>query len=178
MKKYLLFAAFIFACFSSFSQTVKTWTKTDSEWYGTPKEKAEQEGISNKVGYELYRLIGFKEYYANGLASYLQENGYNMDDAKDIKGGSIFVFSQRVGTGSAPKLYIKYMVNSQKRITSMRITGYPMGLASLFVSYWPTDIQWSSVETLKKGVIATKMLINESITYNSAGAAPFIEITK
>lgn len=177
MKRIILSICLLITCYAAFSQDT-TWTKTDAKLYGTPKEKSEQNALWNKAGYELYRLIGFKEYYANGLATYLQNNGYNMDETKDIKGGSLFVFSPRIGTGTPPKLYFKYWVNADKRITKVVITGYPYGLASLFVSYWPTDVQWASTESLKKGVIASKMLVDETITYNNKGAAPFIEISK
>jgi hypothetical protein len=177
MRK-LLFIAFLFMGFVCANAQDTTFTKNDAIMYGTLKEKTDQNALWNKAGYELYRLIGFKEFYANGIASYLQMNGYNMDDTRDIKGGSLFVFSQRIGMGQPPKIYLKYMVNKQKRITAVRITGYPYGLASLFVRYWPTDIQWPSTANLKRGIVATKMLIDEKITYNYAGVTPFIEISK
>jgi hypothetical protein len=178
MKKLTLVSLLLFSAFIAFGQDTAAFTKNDAIMYGTASEKRDQDALWNKAGYELYRLIGYKEYYANGIASYLQTNGYNMDDTRDIKGGSIFVFSQRVGMGTPPKIYLKYWVNRQKRITAVRITGYPYGLASLFVSYWPTDIQWPATAALKRGVVATKMLIDEKITFNYAGATPFIEISK
>lgn len=164
------------ACFV-FAQD-STFTKAETKLYGSPKEKAEQVALRQKAGYELYRLIGFKEYYANGIASFLQMNGYNLDDTKAAGNQTTFVFTPRVGMGKPPKLYFKYWVNTDKRITKVQLSGYPDALAKLFVFYWPTDAQWANVAQLKKGTVAKKMLIDEAITYNSKGGAPFIEVSK
>ncbi|UOE47997.1 hypothetical protein MTO98_26660 [Mucilaginibacter sp. SMC90] len=179
MKKPILVTLFILAGAYCYAQTdTAKWTKTDAKWYGTPKEKREQQALWDKAGYELYRLIGYKEYYANGIATYLQANGYNMDETRYIKGGSEFIFAPRISTGGEPKLYLKYWVNADKRITKVKITGHPVGLARLFIQYWPTDIQWTSTAQLHNGVVAKKMLIDETITYNNKTGVPFIEISK
>ena len=168
----------LFTALATFAQDT-AWTKGKAAVFGTQKEKHDQDALFQRDGYEIYRLIGYKEYYANGISSYLQTHGYSLHDTRKVAGvGTEFVFDQQISMGHDPQIYFKYWVNADKRITKVRITGYPYGLASLFVNYWPTDIQWTSTAQLRHGVIAKKMLIDERITFNYGGVEPFIEVTK
>ncbi|MEO3407103.1 hypothetical protein AAFN85_24515 [Mucilaginibacter sp. CAU 1740] len=160
--------------------TVKAvWTKADEELYGSQAEKVHQDMIERQAGYSLVRIIGFKEYYTNEISSYLQQNGYRLEDSPDRKGSFNYVFSPSyIGTQKAPKLRMSFMVNQSHRVTSGTITGSLFDLASLFLYYWPQSAEWRTRAQLKRGVVAQKHNFGDLITFGWNGVTPVIRITK
>lgn len=176
MKRILL-PILLFIASATYAQ--KQWTATDEKVYGTQQEYNDQEAISKKVSHgNLYRLIGFKQYYANGLSLWLQERGYTSSEAPERPGHEVYIFKKNYVGSVKPENIVMTLGLNNDRISSAKIDGSFADLAQLFLYYWPTSPDFADAAKLKPGVLAQKQLVNETITFNYKGKKPVIEISR
>jgi len=168
--------------FATYAQDT-TFTKAEATLYGTKAEKVHQEAISRQSQNRfLSRFIGFKMYYVDNIATYLQTNmEYASADGSNPKGYFIEVLSKKgiyIGKIKPPKIVLKFAIDKDERIKSGVISGRFADLARLFIYYWPMSAEWTSEVQLKPGVAAQKHCFGDLITFNWVGITPFIKVTK
>jgi hypothetical protein len=152
------------------------WSKFEKDMFGTPAEKREQDAISNKAGHELYRFIGYKWYYVDGLAGWLQMHGYSESDVRQpTKTLTQYIFMPKIHQGKVQPVRMNISIGKNDRTTRVLLTGPFNALAKIFLTYWPTDPQFNDEVALKGSSVAQKMLIDEKITFhNSAGSCSIV----
>ena len=177
MKKLLLSLLIIFFFFTTNAQK-PAWSKVYEQVYGSEKEYQDQRALRDNIGYELYRLIGFKSFYTNGPSSFLQQKQLFAMDAAESKGKMVYTLSKKSNNFRSEKLYLTYWLDENDRVTKARFKGEPAMLAYLFLNYWPGNTDWTEISQFKKGTVAEKRLLDEKIVFNYKGGSPFIEISR
>lgn len=179
--KNLITVVLLLCGFAGYSQDTTRLNK-DTE-YGTLAERVHQESIERQShGHYLCRLIGFKGYYLNKIATYLQVyKDFTLNDTPDKQGYFVYDFSKNMiymGKVKPPKMILTFAVDKSERIKSGVINGRFNDLADLFINYWPMDAEWNSEMQLKRGVVAQKHSFGDLITFNWSGITPYIKVTK
>ena len=179
MKK-LLFALMMFAGLTAQAQDT-TWTKSDTKTYGSKAEKLHEDMIrSGSDNHFLYRFIGFKQFYDQGISDFLQSYQFTFTDAINKPGFNTYILTKNgvyLGTGPV-KIYITFYHDKEERITSGNVKGPLLTLAAIFLNYWPQDAIWRSTDQLKPGVVAIKHCYGDLISFTWVGNQPVIAITK
>ena len=148
---------------------------------GTAAEYREQQGWSDRTNNKyLCRLIGFKEYWITRLTAYMHDElrlGLSKSTT-DKSGNRILIFAPVASLGNPKKVYVKYGINDDDRITYLSITGDLNNLIKLFAWYWPSTVNVYSESDLKKGKIFFKYMYVEKISFDWTGSDPVIKLTK
>jgi hypothetical protein len=178
--KTLLLLIFTASSFLSNAQDTTNWTKDKLETFGTKAEVIHQQSIRNQSDHhDLFRLIGFKQFYANGISSYIQADmDFTLNDNKG--GDNVYVFEKNgVFMGvKQPRLIANYNISKDGRIVSARITGMFADLAKLFLTYWPQSADFAIAVQLKPGTAAVKHCYGDLISFKWIQGKPIIFITK
>ena len=177
MKKVFLSLLISLLFFSVNAQNTR-WTKIYEQVYGTEKEYRDQVTLRENIGYELYRIIGYKSFYTNGPSSFLQQTQKFSMDASESKGKMVYTLTRKGENAKTDKFFLTYWLDENDRVVKARFTGSYPALAHLFLNYWPGNTDWTEPAQLKKGVIAEKNLFDEKIVFNYKASNPFIEIRK
>lgn len=181
MKK-LLFIVLICNSLASFSQDT-TWTKKQSETYGTSAEKA----LQDKIGVQsdnrfLRRFVGFKEFYTNEISAYLQlRQDFTLLSSPDVKDHIVFVLTKNgtyLGNDIVPKVRLSFALDRNDRVVSGRFTGDFVSLAELFIYYWPQYASCCTIEQLRSGVVAVKHSFGDLVAFKNVNGHAVITVTK
>ncbi len=171
-----LFTSFIALFFFNVNAQDLQWTKAYEQLYGTQQEYKQQVELRKTMGYDLYKVIGYKSYYTSGPSSFLQQTQQYSMDAKELKGRMIYTLTKKDDAGIVNKLRLIFWLDQDDRVTKARISGSVPTLIFLFNRYWPANNNRTTAEQLTKGVVAEKQLENEKIIFNYTNQKPFIEI--
>jgi len=176
MKK-IIASTFLFIVFLFTADAQNhTWTKIYEQVYGSEKEYAEQTALRKLMGYDFYRLIGYKSYYTNGPSGFLQQARSFSMDASETGNRLIYKLSRKEKKGNTGSFYFTYWLDKHDRVTKARFTGDKEDLAYLFLNYWPSNTDWTEPEQLQRGIIAEKDVLGEKVVFDYTSGKPFIEI--
>lgn len=175
MKKLL----FILLAAISCGAYAQEWSATDAKVYGEQAEyKAQMELAKKTRNRNLYRLVGFTPYYANGLSLWMQDRGFTSKTLEAPASQEVYLFTKNY-VGSVKPTDVKLVLNLNKsRVANAKIYGSFTDLAQLFLYYWPTSADYADSSKLKQGTIAQKQLIDEVVRFNYSQKEPFIEVVK
>ncbi len=117
----------------------------------------------------MYQLLGYKSYFTNGPASYLQQTkGYALKES-DSENCMTYTLTNKADKSTG--FILKFWTDGEDRITKAKFYGNKQQLAELFANYWPSEEK----ETVA-GSIAEKKFLNEKIVFNYSSNKPFIEV--
>src|SRR5690606_27941688 len=178
MKKTTVFFFLFLIITLPLSAQQKTWSKAHSQIYGTEQEYLEQVKLRTLMGYDFYRLIGYKSFYTNGPSSFLQQaKAFSMNAFED-KSRLVYILSAGSGQRNDTGVRLMYWLDEQDRVVKARFKGNKSDLAFLFLNYWPSSTDWTDESQLTKGVLAQKEVLGEQIEFNFQRGKPFIEVRK
>ena len=168
MKKLGLFLSLTFCALLVKAQDNNAWNSFNGKIYGTELEYKKQINLREKAGYELYQLLGYKSYFTNGPASYLQQTkGFTL---KESETENCIIYTLTNKADKSAKFVLKFWTDDEDRITKAKFYGNKQQLAELFANYWPSE-----KETVA-GSITEKQFLTEKIVFNYSSDKPFIEV--
>ncbi|WP_113638979.1 hypothetical protein [Nubsella zeaxanthinifaciens] len=170
---------FILLTALTFSAYAQEWSATDQKVYGNQTEyKAQMELAKKSKHRNLYRLVGFTPYYANGLSLWMQDRGFTSQSLEAPANQEVYLFAKNY-VGSVKPTDVKLVLNLQNsRVANAKIYGSFSDLAQLFLYYWPTSADYADSSKLKQGTIAQKQVVDEIVRFNYSQKEPFIEVLK
>jgi len=174
-------ATFFLLCLAlaSKAQDTSKWTNDKLALFGTKAEVVHEQNIRNQSdSHYLFRLIGFKQFYANGLSAFIQSD---MDfTVLDTKASNVYLFEKNgVFIGNKPsKIKAVFALDNDGRIVSVKITALFGDLAKLFLTYWPQSADYAVVTQLKPGTAAVKHCYGDLISFKWVNGLPVIYVTK
>jgi len=175
MKKVFI-STILFLVFSAAVAQEQAWPKAYEQVYGTQQEYNGQTALRKMMGYDFYRLIGFKSFYTNGPSGFLQQARNFSMDASESKNRLVYKLTKKDRSGKSGRFYLTYWLDNDDRVTKARFSGDLQELAYLFLNYWPSNTDWTDAAQLKKGVLAEKEILGEKVIFNYKSSKPFIEI--